>query len=98
SERFRHGGYRVFSYSLKALGIGILYLSLWAAFQVYSLIPGAAALVAMLVVTSGAAALALRQDTQILALFALLGGFATPLLLSTGRDRESNNGVAKPPK
>ena len=88
SERFRHGGYRVFSYSLKALGIGILYLSLWAAFQVYSLIPGAAALVAMLVVTSGAAALALRQDTQILALFALLGGFATPLLLSTGRDRE----------
>src|SRR5437588_8022664 len=32
--------YRVFSYSLKALGIGILYLSLWAAFQVYSLIPG----------------------------------------------------------
>ena len=88
SERFRRRGYQVFSYSLKALGIGVLYLSLWAAFQVYSLIPGAAAFVAMLLVTSGTAALALLQDAQILALFALLGGFATPLLLSTGRDRE----------
>ncbi len=28
SERFRSRGYRVFSYSLKAVGIGILYLSL----------------------------------------------------------------------
>jgi uncharacterized membrane protein len=88
SERFRQRGYRAFSYSLKALGIGILYLSLWAAFQVYSLIPGGVAFVAMLLVTSGTAALALIQDAQILALFALLGGFSTPLLLSTGRDRE----------
>jgi uncharacterized membrane protein len=88
SERFRHRGYQVFSYSLKALGIGVLYLSLWAAFQVYSLIPGSAAFLAMLLVTVGTAALALRQDAQIIALFALLGGFATPLLLSTGRDRE----------
>src|SRR5438034_11440912 len=35
SERFRIRGYKVFSYSLKAVGIGALYLSLWAAFQVY---------------------------------------------------------------
>src|SRR5205807_4174179 len=88
SERFRHRGYQIFSYSLKALGIGILYLSLWAAFQVYSLVAAGVAFVAMLLVTSATAAMALLQDAQILALFALLGGFATPLLLSTGRDRE----------
>ena len=43
SERFRGRGYRVFSYSLKAVGIGILYLSLWAAYQVYGLMPSGVA-------------------------------------------------------
>ena len=32
SERFRSRGYKAFSYSLKAVGIGTLYLSLWGAF------------------------------------------------------------------
>src|SRR5580693_2812062 len=85
SERFRSRGYRAFSYSLKAVGIGTLYLSLWAAFQIYSLIPSSVAFVMMLVVTASAAAMALAQDAQILAAFALTGGFSTPLLLSTGQ-------------
>src|ERR1700687_3224913 len=34
SERFRARNYAAFSYSLKAVGIGTLYLSLWGAFQV----------------------------------------------------------------
>lgn len=88
SERFRSRGYRVFSFSLKAVGIGVLYLSLWAAFQVYSLIPGGVAFVAMLIVTASTAALALAQDAEILAAFALTGGFLTPALLSTGQNRE----------
>ena len=88
SERFRSHGYKAFSYSLKAVGIGALYLSLWAAFQRYSLIPNSVAFVMMLAVTASAAAMALAQDAQILAAFALTGGFATPLLLSTGQNRE----------
>jgi uncharacterized membrane protein len=88
SERFRAKGYKVFSYSLKAVGIGTLYLSLWAAFQLYSLIPSSAAFVMMLAVTASTAAMALAQDAQLLAAFALTGGFATPLLLSTGQNRE----------
>lgn len=88
SERFRVRGYSVFSYSLKAVGIGALYLSLWAAFQVYNLIPGGVAFVVMLAVTAATAAMALAQDAQILAAFALAGGFSTPLLLSTGQNRE----------
>jgi uncharacterized membrane protein len=88
SERFRAKGYKAFSYSLKAVGIGTLYLSLWAAFQVYSLIPSGVAFVMMLAVTSATAALALAQDAQLLAAFALTGGFTTPLLLSTGQNRE----------
>lgn len=88
SERFRSKGYKAFSYSLKAVGVGTLYLSFWAAFQRYSLIPGSVAFVMMLAVTASAAAMALAQDAQILAAFALTGGFSTPLLLSTGQNRE----------
>jgi uncharacterized membrane protein len=88
SERFRAKGYKAFSYSLKAVGIGALYLSLWAAFQVYSLIPSGAAFVMMLAVTAATAAMAWAQDAQLLAAFALAGGFSTPLLLSTGQNRE----------
>ncbi len=88
SERFRLKGYKAFSYSLKAVGIGTLYLSLWAAFQRYSLIPNSVAFAMMLLVTASAAAMALAQDAQILAAFALTGGFSTPLLLSTGQNRE----------
>src|SRR5579864_1833924 len=50
SERFRGHGYKAFSYSLKAVGIGALYLSLWAAFQVYNLIPSGVAFAMMLAV------------------------------------------------
>src|SRR5438309_8462097 len=88
SERFRSHGYKVFSYSLKAVGIGVLYLSLWAAFHVYALIPSGVAFVAMLAVTASTAALAVTQNAEILAAFALTGGFSTPLLLSTGQNRE----------
>src|SRR5438876_378121 len=88
SERFRRRGYRAFSYSLKAVGIGVLYLSLWAAFHVYGLIPSGVAFVAMFAVTSATAIMALSQDAEILAFFALAGGFSTPVLLSTGQNKE----------
>jgi len=89
SERFRHRGYAAFSYSLKAVGIGTLYLSLWGAFQIYHLIPAAAAFLAMAVVTAATIALALSQDAELLASFALVGGFSTPVLLSTGQNHEA---------
>jgi len=88
SERFRAKNYNAFSYSLKAVGIGTLYLSLWAAFHVYSLIPSSVAFAMMLVVTAATSVMALSQDAQILAAFALVGGFSTPVLLSTGENRE----------
>lgn len=88
SENFRHRGYRIFSYSLKAVGIGVLYLSLYAAFQMYSLVPSSVAFIMMFAVTAATAVMAWTQDAEILAAFALIGGFSTPLLLSTGQNRE----------
>lgn len=89
SELFRARGYATFSWSLKAVGIGTLYLSLWAAFQVYHMIPIELAFAAMVVITGITAALALMQDAEVLAAFALIGGFATPLLLSTGQNAQA---------
>ncbi len=88
SQNFRHRGYVIFSYSLKTVGIGVLYLSLYAAFQVYSLVPGGVAFIMMFAVTGATALMAWTQDAEILAAFALIGGFSTPLLLSTGQNRE----------
>src|SRR5438477_2471446 len=87
SESFRKHGYRVFSYSLKALGVGILYLSLWGAFQIYHLIPSEAAFAGMILITGFTATLALREDAEIIAAFAVAGAFSTPLLLATGENR-----------
>src|SRR5450432_3356518 len=67
SERFRHRGFTAFSYSLKALGTGIAYLSLWAAFSVYALVPAGAAFAAMVVVTVANGVLAHFADSELLA-------------------------------
>ena len=88
SEIIRRQGQTAFSYSLKAVGIGVLYLSLWGAFQVYHLIPAELAFGAMLLVTVFTVILALTQDAEVLAAFAIIGGFMTPLLLSTGTNAE----------
>jgi len=88
SERFRNHGYAAFSYSLKAVGSGVLYLSLWAAFSLFQLIPSGAAFAAMIAVTAFNAYMAWAQDAELLALYAIAGGLSTPLLVSTGENHE----------
>jgi uncharacterized membrane protein len=88
SERFRRKGFSAFSYSLKAIASGVLYLSLWAAFQLYHLLPAPASLGAMILITVWNAYMSWAQDSELLAAYALAGGLATPLLLSTGGNHE----------
>jgi uncharacterized membrane protein len=88
SERFRTHHYKAFSFSLKAIGSGVLYLSLWAAFSLYHLIGSPVAFAAMIAVTAFNGFLAWVQDAELLALYAIVGGFSTPLLLSTGENHE----------
>lgn len=88
SERFHRRGFSVFSYSLKAIGSGTLYLSLWASFQLYGLMPAGAAFAAMIAVTAFNGYMAWIQDAELLALYAIAGGLSTPLLVSTGGNHE----------
>lgn len=88
SESFRHKGFSAFSYSLKAIGSGVLYLTLWAAYQIYHLMPSEACLGGMILVTVWNTYMAWSQNAELLAAYALAGGLATPLLLSTGENHE----------
>jgi uncharacterized membrane protein len=86
SEYVRRRGYEVFSYSLKAVGIGALYLSLWASSQVYYLVPTGMAFAAMMGVSAATVAMALWQNAEVIAAFGMLGAFITPAALSTGEN------------
>jgi uncharacterized membrane protein len=86
SERFRRRGFSAFSYSLKALGTSIAYLSLWAASSVFHLAPTWLIFLAMTAITILNAVLARRQNSELLAIYALAGGLATPALLAMGHD------------
>jgi uncharacterized membrane protein len=88
SETFRRKGYALFSYGLKAIGIGALYLSLWAAVQMYHIISPGVGFAAMLIVTAATVVMALTENAQLLGAYALAGGFATPALCSTGGNHE----------
>jgi uncharacterized membrane protein len=88
SERFRRQGFPAFSFSLKALGTSIAYLSLWAASSIFHLGPSWLIFLAMTAVTIANAVLACRQNSEVLGLYALAGGLATPGLLSVGHSNE----------
>ncbi len=77
---------KIFAQGVCGLGVSILYLSFYASFGFYHLLPQAAAFVLMMMVTAMAGALALRYDSMAVAALGMLGGYATPLLLSTGQD------------
>jgi uncharacterized membrane protein len=66
-------------------GVGLLYLSVWAAFGLYRMIPPEAAFVLLAAVTAAGALLALRHDSEVLAVLALAGGFLDPYLTGLSR-------------
>ncbi|HEV2287458.1 MAG TPA: DUF2339 domain-containing protein [Candidatus Acidoferrales bacterium] len=88
SEWLLRRGYRYFSEGIVALGGAVLYLSLWAASHYYDLFSPGGSFVGMVAVTAALVAISLRRDSQRLALLALIGGFLTPALLSTGGNHE----------
>jgi uncharacterized membrane protein len=69
---------------LQGGGIGILYLAVFAAHKLTPYFPAPLALALMSLLIPPALVLALFQHSQPLAVFGFLGGFAAPILLSTG--------------
>ena len=69
---------------LQGAGIGVLYLTVFAAMRLHPLLDPTAALGLLVAVTVFSAILAITQDSLGLAAAAALCGFAAPLLTSTG--------------
>ncbi len=81
-------GFAIFAQGLFGAGISILYLSIYASFNFYHLVPQAAAFAVMSLVTMLGFAIAVRYDSLATSLLAWAGGFLTPFMLSTGNANE----------
>ncbi|MFO0578016.1 MAG: DUF2339 domain-containing protein [Polyangia bacterium] len=79
--------YAVTANALCSGGVAILYSAFFAAHNLYQLISLPTTFGLLSLTTGAAALLALRHDNLYIAVLGLLGGFATPLALSTGQDR-----------
>jgi uncharacterized membrane protein len=87
-EALQRRQYRAYGITIAAGGIAILYFSIFAAFNFYSLITQLPALFLMVMITTSAVVMALRYDANVIAWIGILGGFLTPVMLSTGRDNQ----------
>ena len=73
--------------ALDAAGIATLFATLFASHALWNLVPQLPTFVAMALVAAVAVVLSIRRDSVFISLLGLLGGFATPALLSTGENR-----------
>ena len=88
-ERLRKR-YPSYAYGLTGGGIAVLYASIWfASFKRYDLLSPTIAFALMALVTATASLLAARYNALAIAVLGLIGGFLTPILLSTGVDNEA---------
>lgn len=72
---------RLFAQGISGLGIALLYLSFYAAYEFYHLIPNVLAFALLVLTTAGGSALALHYDALPVAALGLLGGYLTPVLV-----------------
>jgi uncharacterized membrane protein len=86
--RIASRGYERYGLLIAGAGIVILYLTTYAALNLYSLIGPAAGAGALVMITAGGALLADRHHSLPLALLAVVGGYATPLLVGGSRDAQ----------
>ena len=87
ADRFWRLGQHIFAQGMCGAGIAILYLSFWASWRLYHLVPHTAAFLLMALTTAAGAALSIRYASEAIAALGFFGGYATPVLLYTGEDR-----------
>jgi len=75
---------RGYGISLQGAGVGIVYLTLFAAFRLFHLVPAGLTFTLLAFLAGVSALLAVRQNAMPLALLGFGGGFLAPILSSTG--------------
>src|SRR5688572_13262956 len=79
--------YVLLANAMDAAAIAILFATFFAAHSLWDLIPGTTAFGLLALVTLIAVLLSIRRESMFIAVLGLLGGFATPILLSTGENQ-----------
>ncbi|GLI33735.1 DUF2339 domain-containing protein [Desulforhabdus amnigena] len=75
---------RTYAMVLQGGGVGVMYITVFAALRLYSLLPAPLAFGILAAVGGLAGALAVLQDSRALAVLGIVGGFLAPVLASTG--------------
>jgi uncharacterized membrane protein len=88
--------YPVMTRVLTGGGVGVMFLSVFAAFSVYSLIPFLPAIILVLVICAISVFFALRYDSMALAILGVIGAFLAPLLVGISGSHAVNHGTAIP--
>jgi uncharacterized membrane protein len=78
------------SEGLAGLGLGVLYLSIYGAHAIYTLVGAGGAFAGMFAVTLLGALVAVASSRQITAVLTVLGGLLTPVLLTVEQPDERN--------
>lgn len=86
AELFLRRRYAVTANAVCGAGIALLYTGFFAAHALYHLLGLPPTFALMVLTTVAACLLSLRYDSFFIALLGLLGGFATPISLSSGHD------------
>jgi uncharacterized membrane protein len=81
--RLLGGKYELLGHGLMGTGIATLYFAVFAAANLYELISTDTAFIFMGLVTVLAGGVALRFDTKLVAILGVLGGYGTPLMLTS---------------
>lgn len=87
-ESLQRRNYFGYGLTLCGGGIAILYFSIFATFNFYSLIPQFPAFLLMALITATAVLMSVRYNSRVIAVLGILGGFGTPLMLATGKDNQ----------
>ena len=85
---FRTKKFETFGLYLIGGGIATLYFSTFAAFQIYHLFSQIPSFSIMVLITVLASVLSIVYDNKWLSVLGIIGGFMTPVLLSTGQDNQ----------
>jgi len=85
-EITRRRGYDIVAKGVTALGFAILYTAVFSAYRFYGLIDSIPAFAMAIAITAAAMTYAVVLDEILIAFLSLLGGFLTPLLVSTGEN------------
>lgn len=72
-----------YAWALQGGGVGVLYLTIFAAMKLYGLIPEGAAFGLLAIVAFLSALIAIKQSAMPLAILGFIGGFLAPILTST---------------